>query len=300
MASTGYAQIRTSEDPRFLYHYLHLESFTAEVMNRCTGTSYPAINSSDLGSIEISLPSKQEQTKIANFLTAVDDKVSQLTKKHELLTLYKKGVMQKIFSQELRFKDDEGREFAEWEERRLGEIAKFHRGSQLAKADLITNGDFPCIHYGQLFTIYSEVIDIVRSKTNIDNGFLSKFGDILMPSSDVTPQGLAKASSLLQTGVVLGGDINVIRLSHGHSSVMLSYLLNYEKKQIIGLVSGTTVKHIYTKDLNEIILRLPTSNQEQTKIANFLTAIDGKITNVKSQLEAAKEYKQGLLQQMFV
>jgi type I restriction enzyme S subunit len=97
VASTGYAQIRTMENPRFLYQSLHLENFTAEVMNRCTGTSYPAINSSGLALILITIPSLPEQTKIANFLTAIDEKITNNQTQLDAVKQYKQGLLQQMF-----------------------------------------------------------------------------------------------------------------------------------------------------------------------------------------------------------
>src|SRR5664280_2540296 len=122
VASTGYAQIKTKQSARFLYQCLHLKKFVDEVIEKCTGTSYPAINSKDLSKIIIHFPSLPEQQKIASFFTAIDQKISQLEKKKTLLEQYKKGVMQKIFSQEIRFRDDNGQEFPEWEKKRLGSL----------------------------------------------------------------------------------------------------------------------------------------------------------------------------------
>jgi len=250
--------------------------------------------------IPIWLPSIEEQTKIANFLTAIDAKISQLIKKHQLLSSYKTGVMQKIFSQELRFKDESGEYFPAWKIVRLSEIAEFFRGGQLAKSHLNINGENLCIHYGELFTVYAETISTVKSRTNISDGFIGYAGDIVMPSSDVTPDGLARASCLLIDRVILGGDMNIIRPIKTVDPAMLSYLLNFDKKKVIDLVSGTTVKHIYIKDIKGIELATPRSLNEQSAISTFLIELDKKIQIVKLQIELSKKYKQGLLQQMFV
>ena len=105
---------------------------------------------------------------------------------------------------------------------------------------------------------------------------------------------------ILKAGVVLGGDINIIRVKNTIAPIFISYLLNFEKNKIIQLVSGTTVKHIYIKDIKSIELSIPTAIAEQTKIANFLTALDDKLNHNQTQLKALKQYKQGLLQQLFV
>ena len=120
VASTGYAQIRTTENPKFLYYCLHVQEFVSEVMNRCTGTSYPAINSADLETIEIAKPFIEEQQKIANFLSAVDDKITFLTAQKTALTQYKQGMMQRIFAQTLRFKDDNGADYPDWKIQPIG------------------------------------------------------------------------------------------------------------------------------------------------------------------------------------
>lgn len=270
-------------------------------LNRLSESSaQPGLSVGKLLKISLTVPPKAEQTKIANFLTAVDAKISQLTKKHELLTSYKKGVMQKIFSQELRFKDESGEYFPAWKIVRLSEIAEFFRGGQLAKSHLNINGENLCIHYGELFTVYAETISTVKSRTNISDGFIGYAGDIVMPSSDVTPDGLARASCLLIDRVILGGDMNIIRPIKTVDPAMLSYLLNFDKKKVIDLVSGTTVKHIYIKDIKGIELAIPRSLNEQSAISTFLIELDKKIQIVKLQIELSKKYKQGLLQQMFV
>ncbi len=253
----------------------HIQAITKPAVNQASFTT------KEFKALRIPLPTFPEQTKIANFLTAIDEKITQLTQKCDLLAQYKKGVMQQIFSQKLRFKDDDGREFPGWEETTLGNIATFFRGGSLSKADISTDGQFECVHYGELFTIYSEVIRSVKSKTDLTDTVKSEIGDILMPSSDVTPAGLARASCILKSGIVLGGDINIIRLTDKIEPIFISYLLNFDKNKVIQLVSGTTVKHIYIKDIKTIPLTIPKNMEEQTKIAKFLTAIDDKIPTPK-------------------
>lgn len=284
----------------FLLQILQSSKGINTINNAMAGQAISRITLEKINKFEFIFPTVPEQTKIANFLTAVDEKIAQLTQKADLLGRYKKGAMQQIFSQQLRFKDDDGREFPEWEETTLGNCALFYRGGSISKADIDANGKYNCIHYGELFTTYNEIIKTVKSKTNVTNTFKSMFGDILMPSSDVTPAGLAKASCILVAGVVLGGDINIIRVKNTIAPIFISYLLNFEKNKIIQLVSGTTVKHIYIKDIKSIELSIPTAIEEQTKIANFLTALDDKISHNQTQLNALKQYKQGLLQQLFV
>jgi type I restriction enzyme, S subunit len=282
----------------FIYYWLQIQK--REFERIAVGSTIKTIGLPYFKKLRLNAPTLPEQEKIADFLTAVDKRIGQLTRKKALLEDYKKGVMQQLFSQAIRFKDDHGNDFPDWEEKTLGEIASFHRGSPLTKADLDESGTFECIHYGELFTLYNEVIRQVISRTNIGGGSQSHTGDILMPSSDVTPDGLATASSLATTGVILGGDINVIRPVKGFNSEFLSYLINFQKKAIIRLVTGTTVKHVYNRDIATIAVALPPSPDEQTKIADFLSAIDRRIETVATQITETQTFKRGLLQQMFV
>ena len=207
--------------------------------------------------------------------------------------------MQKIFSQEIRFKDDNGGEFEDWKKKQLGDVFYLLRGSSLSKSDLVLNGKNKCIHYGELFTVYSEKIFQVKSKTNLVDGKFSKKGDILMPSSDITPKGLATASALMEDNILIGGDTNILRPKYNINSIFISYFLNINKKEIMRLVTGTIIKHIYNKDIATLKINLAPLN-EQIKIANFLTKIDQRIEASKKQLEESKEYKKALLQQMFI
>lgn len=180
----------------------------------------------------------------------------------------------------------------------LGEVATFLKGKGVSKDEISVDGRNKCIHYGELYTRYSEVIKEVISRTNlsIDKSVLSKENDILMPTSDVTPRGLATASALDEAGVILGGDILVIRSSSILNS-FLSYYIEAHKKDVMRLVSGVTVYHIYGSDLKNLKIYIP-SLSEQKKIAEFLTSVDqimelGKTTKLK-------EWKRALLQQLFV
>lgn len=262
----------------------------------------PAISfpTSSIKTIEIIMPSIVEQTIIADFLTAVDEKISLLEQEVELMQKYKEGVMQALLSGKLRFKDEIGNPYPDWEEKKLGGLVKFYRGNLLSKADIITDGRYKCVHYGELFTEYNEVIRDIKSSTNVDTKSMSKVGDILMPTSDVTPQGLAKASVISEAGVMLGGDINILRPNSNISPVFLSYMINLQKKKIMRLVSGSTVRHIYSKDITKIIYRIPASFEEQQKIADFLVALDDKIKLEEAKLAKSKDFKKALLQRMFI
>lgn len=282
----------------FLAYLIQLQTINFAKFNQ--GTSIKGFVKNDLESIKINMPCLKEQKKVADFLTAVDKKIQQLTRKKELLEQYKKGVMQKIFDQEIRFKDKNGKPFPDWKEKRLGAIAEILKGKDISKNDIVVNGKTPCILYGELYTKYDEVIEDVLSFTDleIEALFFSKLNDVIIPSSGETHIDLATASCIQKDGVALGGDINVIRSDI--DGIFLSYYLNNKRKHAIAsLAQGSSVIHLYGSHLASLKLDLPHS-EEQKLIGCFLKCLDVKKELIESKLTLYQEFKKGLLQQMFV
>ena len=264
------------------------------------GTSQTVLSFIELKRIKLSIPTEAEQQKIADFLSAVDQKIQQLSEKHRLLTEYKKGVMQKIFSQQIRFTDDNGQPYPDWEEKKLGDVASFTKGKGISKGDISENGTLECIRYGELYTDYNETIASVKSRTNSSPSdlVLSKANDVIIPASGETQLDISTASCVLKPGVALGGDLNIIRSKL--NGVFLSYYLNaWRKHQIARFAQGISVVHLYSSQLKALLVDVP-CDEEQKKIATFLQTIDSKIDHVNQQLEQAQAFKKGLLQQMFV
>lgn len=199
----------------------------------------------------------------------------------------------------LRFPEFRGSE--EWSKQQLGSVAKFFKGKGLPKSVLALDGQKPCIHYGELFTFYTEVIDVVRSRTNSeDDLFLSVKNDVLMPTSDVTPSGLAKACCLNSEGVILGGDILVIRTDKDSvNGEFLARQIRYLEHKVLQLVSGSTVFHLYASSMEKLALSFPSKFAEQQKIADCLSSLDKLIAAQARKVEALKTHKKGLMQQLF-
>jgi type I restriction enzyme S subunit len=287
-------------NPVFMNGLLKTDSLRDQITQLSGGSTRFNIGQDSLNKVSAYLPSKEEQTKIASFLSAVDEKIAQLTQKHELLSQYKQGMMQKLFSQQIRFKADDGSDFREWEETVFERIGTFLKGKGISKADIVADGEIPCIRYGELYTHYGEIISEVISSTNIEREslILSKANDVLIPSSGETQIDIATASCVLLDDIALSGDLNVFRTKE--NGIFLSYLIRSKlKMQIAQLAQGNSVVHLYSSQLKGVQLSLPCL-EEQTKIANFLSAIDQKIEVVAQQIEQAKHWKKGLLQQMFV
>src|SRR5690606_28993525 len=173
-----------------------------------------------------------------------------------------------------------------WEVKKLGEVAEFLKGKDLPKSDLSSNGKYECIHYGELFTTYKESIKNVKNYTNNNlNKIFSKSNDVLMPTSDVTPRGLATASCIKKDGVILGGDILIIRFQVGFDGVYFSYFISNNKEEVLKYVSGSTVYHLYGSELSNLIFSFP-SFSEQVRIATILSEMDAEIEVLEKKLRS--------------
>ena len=164
----------------------------------------------------------------------------------------------------------------EWENTKLGKVAKFSKGKGISKSEISEYGINECIRYGELYTRYGEVIQDVFSKTNADinKSVVSEANDVIIPASGETQIDIATASCVMKSGVILGGDLNIIKTNK--NGVFLSYYLNSKRKlDIANLAQGISVVHLYSSQLALLNLNFPTL-PEQQKIATFLTAVDAK------------------------
>lgn len=264
------------------------------------GTSQTVLSLNDLRSIKLLLPDEGEQKEIAAFLEALDSKISLLTQKTKILEDYKKGCAQKLFSRELRFKDNQGNDFPDWVEKRLSQVVSFSKGKGVSKQDIAKDGKLPCIRYGEIYTTYQERIQEIQSRTNVAAAdlTLSEAGDVIIPASGEDALDMARACCVEAEGVALGGDINILR--GAENGVFLAYYLNNaRKKDIARAAQGISVVHLYGPQLKTLCVSLPHSD-EQEKIAGFLSAIDTKLSLVSGELELVQTFKKGLLQQMFI
>lgn len=197
----------------------------------------------------------------------------------------------------LRFPEFEG----EWEECRLGEIGKLYKGVGISKDQLSDNGE-PCILYGELYTKYkSEVINEVISKTNISDNKLvrSNANDVIIPCSGETAEDIATARCVLNDNVLLGGDLNIIRL-HKDNGLFMSYQLNGKRKYDIARVSqGVSVVHLYGEHLKGIKTYCPNLD-EQNKIATFLSLLDERIATQNKIIDKLESLIKGICNNYFL
>ncbi|AWX08074.1 restriction endonuclease subunit S [Prevotella intermedia] len=191
----------------------------------------------------------------------------------------------------LRFPEFQG----EWEEERLADIADLYKGTGISKDQLSDDGE-PCILYGELYTKYkSETIREVISKTNIDNTKLvrSKDNDVIIPCSGETAEDIATARCVLNGNILLGGDLNIIRL-HGYDGTFMSYQLNGKRKYDIAKVAqGVSVVHLYGEHLKGVKTINPCLT-EQKKIVSLLTLLDERIATQNKIIEDLKKLKSAI------
>lgn len=250
----------------------------------------------------IYVPSFPEQTKIAMFFDLLDRKLAILKRKRGLLAEYKRGVLQKLFAQELRFKQPDGSMFPSWEEKFLGQVASFLKGKGVSKTETRNGGGTPCIRYAELYTLYGQVINEPVSSTGepASSLLLSEGGEVLVPASGESALDIATFACVKRAGIALGGDLNVIRLNPEIDGEFLArYLTFHRSLEVAQLAQGNSVVHLYGAQLAKIKIDIPDIN-EQRKIADFATVLDLKIEAVAEQITQIEAFKKALLQQMFV
>jgi len=298
-------EVNSNSDALYIMYYLY--SKESKLLSIVTGTGIGAgkLDLDDLKTFKTPIPSIPEQQKIASFFTAIDKKISQLKQKKTLLEQYKKGVMQKIFSQDIRFRDDNGQEFPEWEKKRLGKIGNTFNGLTGKTKEDFSSGK-PYVQYKQIFD--DSRIDVNRfGFVNIMDGEKQnkvEYGDIFFTTSSETPDEVGTSSVLLHhiDGLYLNSFCFGYRTNHEILHPEFSrYLFRSEllRKEIVKLAQGSTRYNMSKNELMKIKVKLPTIH-EQMKIAGFLSAIDNKIDNTQTQIEKAELWKKGLLQKMFV
>ena len=291
----------------FLPEYIELlvtnPSFIKRALRYQQGTVYErmAVGPEDLLSLNVPVPCREEQQIIADFFSSVDEVVSASVAEIENLVTQKKAVMKKVFSQEVRFKKDDGTDFPEWEEKPLGELAEFSKGHGYTKADLTETGN-PIILYGRLYTKYQTVISEVDTFAEMkERSVLSKKGDVIVPASGETAEDISVASVVNASGIVLGGDLNIIHPYEDIIPEYLAYSLTFgtPHNEMAKRAQGKSIVHLHNDDLKTARIVYPCL-EEQRLIADFLSNFDEAIVATKKELELWKELKKGLLQQIFV
>ena len=294
---------KNSYDPYWLASYLITPKIKFRLKELATGTSgsMKNISQSSFMSIKLCAPKLQEQQKIASFLTSVDSKISQLTEKHRLLKEYKKGVMQQIFSQQLRFKDEDGKVFPEWKFVPLNKLANKQSQKNRDKTvkEVLTNS----AKHGIL--LQSSYFDKeIAKEDNTDNYHVVDVDDFVYnPRISV----LAPVGPIGRNKVIRGVMSPLYSVFRFNNLVELDFIEHFFNgatwHKYMHSVANFGARHdrmnISSSDLMSLPCPYPCL-EEQQKIAQFLQSIEKKADAVAQQVEQTKQFKKGLLQQMFV
>ncbi|MGE9834845.1 restriction endonuclease subunit S [Streptococcus orisratti] len=264
------------------------------------GSTIKRLYNENILNTEIALPTLPEQEAIGTFFSTLDQHITLHQRKLDTLKEQKKTYLKLLFPAKgqikpaLRFQGFED----DWKEVKLGEIVVWEKGSGLSKSDLnIEDRGGKVIHYADLYRYKEVITEIFHSSESIE-GKAIPLNSLLFPMSDVTPQGLARASSISIEGVRAGGDILIANIKD-NSSIFLSYQVNANYRYILPLVTGTTVRHISSTSLSTIPISLP-SLPEQEAIGSFFSTLDQEIAQVEDKLASLKEMKKTLLRKLFV
>lgn len=261
---------------------------------KASGSTFLEISKNNIEKFTFRIPNLNEQEKIASFFSLIDKKIELQTEKVEELKNYKKGIMQKIFSQELRFKDENGDKYPEWDQFSIGELAEVTAGRKKDAGQ----GEYIIMDMGSV-TSEGKVLTHKRSSNCMD---LLKKGDLVMPKDDIGGGLIIGKTAYIPADnkYILGDHVYRIRFKNNNSLFMHYQINSYEiNKQLKRKVTGSAQLGINSKSVVEQILFVPII-EEQNKIGSLLLSLDSKIEIEEEKINVLNQYKKGLLQQMFI
>lgn len=285
----------------FLYKSFYTGAVTRHIQKVLFGSAQPALTVGEIKKFKIGFTGIEEQQKIADFLSSVDKKISLLKEKHALLTQYKKGVMQKLFKQDIRFKDENGNDFPEWQTVPLSKLAS--KNSKKNKDEsvntvLTNSAKDGIVNQGDYFKK-----DIANQQNLGGYTVVEKNDFVYNPRiSELAPVGPIKRNHIGQG--VMSPLYTVFRFK---DDSLLDYLELYFNTTMwhryMHSIANFGARHdrmnITTSDFYALPLPIP-SEGERAKIVSFVNALEAKVSAVKQQIELTQTFKKGLLQQMFV
>ena len=298
------ARVRIIKDaiPYFVYQSLITDEQQKKYQLIKTGLSMPQLSLQQIRDTIVLCPSVEEQSMIGECFINLDHLITLHQRKCDETKKLKKYMLQKMFPQngskvpEIRFK----RFTDEWEQRKLDDVAEFSKGSGYSKGDLIESGT-PIILYGRLYTKYETIISDVDTFVEAEDGSVySKGGEVIIPASGETAEDIARAASVDKSGVLLGGDLNVVMPNKDINSAFLAISISNgsSQRELARKAQGKSVVHIHNEEIRNLVVPFPTMT-EQNKIENYFTDLDHLITLHQRKCEELKKLKKFMLQNMF-
>ena len=291
---------KSTNDADFIYSLLEKEA--PNIKKLAAEQAVPIINKTTFSNVSVITPSLPEQQKIASFLSAADQQLQLLTQKKEKLEQYKKGIMQLIFSQQLRFKDENGQEYPEWEEKRLGEVCRLQSGFAFRSLDFKKEG-IPVIRISNISNTKNSIDQdnmVYSDRVKNDENFIIDNGKLLIAMSGATT-GKTCVYNLSEKGY-LNQRVGMFIFKSDRSvyEYLVQFVTTYQfENQLKSLLVAGAQPNISSKEIESLLIPIPCLTEQQ-KIASFHSSIDQKINLVNQQIELTRKWKQGLLQKMFV
>ena len=274
-----------------------------DLAKRAQGKSVVHVHGNDIAEVEISYPSESEQKRISTVVLGLDNLITLHQRKHDKLCTMKRSMLDKMFPKpgetepEIRFKG-----FTDpWEQRKLGELCTISKGHGYSKADIRDAGT-PLILYGRLYTQYESRIDDVDTfAVEQEGSLLSKGNEVIVPASGETAEDIAIASSVRRSGIIFGGDLNVVtpvsKLDPDYTALAITYSKAHD--DLAKRAQGKSVVHVHGNDIAEVEISYP-SESEQKRISTVVLGLDNLITLHQRKLDLLKNAKKSLLDKMFV
>jgi type I restriction enzyme S subunit len=288
-------------------------AFRRKVWFIAQGAKVLGISSKELLKQSIVIPNIAEQNTIVSRLKAVDQKINLLTKKKLALEAYKKGLMQKIFSQELRFKREDGTDYPDWANYCLHELYENIPTNSLSREFLHDHGDFRNLHYGDIHLKYSGILNIntsdlpfaLKTDYKFKEGSQVETGDVIFADAAEDYNGIGKAVEIGETDAIATyAGLHTIHLKLKTDKLTTGFMGYFTqgysfRRKVWFIAQGAKVLGISSKEILKQSILLP-SLEEQIPIVELFIRIDLRLKLVEEILENCKKQKKGLLQQMFV
>ncbi|MDD7106429.1 MAG: restriction endonuclease subunit S [Collinsella sp.] len=299
----GFQSLVVNDDTDVYFVYSMTDRIKKFAEQKASGSTFLEISGKGLAAGEFAFPSKDEQTAIGSMFRQLDHLITLHQRKYDKLCTVKKSMLDKMFPKpgetepEIRF---EG--FTDpWEQRKLGELCTISKGHGYSKADIRDDGT-PLILYGRLYTQYESRIENVDTfAVEQEGSLLSKGNEVIVPASGETAEDIAVASSVRRSGIIFGGDLNVVtptsRLDPDYTALAITYSKAHD--DLARRAQGKSVVHVHGNDIAEVEISYP-SESEQKRISMTVLALHNLITLHQRKLELLRNIKKSLLDRMFV
>lgn len=292
-------------DPSFIAITLSNGSQQRELSKRAQGKSVVHLHNSDLKAVKLFYPSYEEQSAIGSLFRTLDDLLASYKDNLINYQALKATMLSKMFPKagqtvpEIRLNGFDG----EWEVQSLKELASFSKGNGYTKSDLVNSGN-EIILYGQLYTNYQTVISMVNTFVleTREKSVISKGGEVVVPASGESAEDISRASVIEKSGVIIGGDLNIIYPDENKvDSIFLALTISNgsQQKELIKRAQGKSVVHLRNNDLEKVILHYP-SMEEQQAIGSYFSNLDNLINSYQEKITQLETLKKKLLQDMFI